>query len=83
MADETQIDFAFTNHGTVVMVEVLTDAAKEFAAEHINTADVAYFARDTFPAEPRHAQDLATALYFEHGFMVSIDGQVADLEQVA
>jgi len=78
---KTIIDFAFTTHGTVTLIEMQTDRAREFAPDHFDMADLVTLGSDTIPCEPRFAANIAQDLYFEQGFNVSINGRVCDAER--
>jgi len=67
--DETeQPDFTMANHGSVILLTPLSDAAGEWCAEHL-PEDAARFAQ-AYAMEPRYADPILHDLV-EQGYLIS------------
>ncbi len=82
MTDETRptIDFAFTDHGTVWLIEPLNEVAENHA-EEVFGADVLSLGR-AIACQPRYVADNAHRL-LRDGFRVSLDGEEITLREDA
>lgn len=56
-ADDGGTDFRSINHVSIVMVEPVSNAAKEWVSEHVQLEDWQWFG-GAFSVEPRYASDL-------------------------
>ncbi len=70
MCDNTNMktsspDFNFTNHGSIVMVTPLTDAAREFVEDKVVLEDWNCWAGGGFAVEHRFAADLVSGIEAE------------------
>lgn len=65
------VDFAIANHGTVWLFKLNTDAAKDYAGEHLGIEDWQWCGSDAFFTDWRPGRDLAHHLAGE-GFVVRL-----------
>lgn len=63
-----QPDVSYVNEGTIIMVEPVSQAAKDWFKEHVSTEEWQWMG-DAFACEPRMFSDLLDGLINE-GFLV-------------